>query len=388
VVTSASHESGNALNSVDVAIVGGGLLGTATAHFASSAGLSVALFERSDLASGASGAAFGGVSVSIYSYASPRVPAAYIALSKASLELYGSLQEELGEPMDFVRPGSLDPFLDPAEEPARAERVVSLREAGIDVEIVRGEELHEIEPAISAAIPGASYSPTDGHVTPPNAVLAFAGEARRNGAAIHTGVDVHGVLVEGNRVTGLRTSNGDIACGWVVIAAGTATAKLAATAGVDVPLHVSRGQMFVTERLPHLVSTYLHTIKQTPSGTIVIGATREPGEDVPLVTADGTASMLAEAAELVPALRGVRLLRSWAGIRPVPPDGYPILGPTGVDGLLVAVMHRGVTLAPVVGRTLTELMTVGTPTLDIDDYRLSRFHDVPGPAESAVPSNF
>ncbi|HEY4346784.1 MAG TPA: FAD-binding oxidoreductase, partial [Gaiellaceae bacterium] len=143
-----------------------------------------------------------------------------------------------------------------------------------------------------------------------------------------------------------------------------------------------------TERLPHLVSTYLHTIKQTPSGTIVIGATREPGEDVPLVTADGTASMLAEAAELVPALRGVRLLRSWAGIRPVPPDGYPILGPTGVDGLLVAVMHRGVTLAPVVGRTLTELMTVGTPTLDIDDYRLSRFHDVPGPAESAVPSNF
>ena len=91
----------------DLCIIGGGLLGTATAYFAARAGLKVILLEEKELASGASGAAFGGVSVGIYSYSSARVPASYVAISKASLELYSRLQEELGPPLDFYSPAAL-----------------------------------------------------------------------------------------------------------------------------------------------------------------------------------------------------------------------------------------------------------------------------------------
>src|SRR5688572_7349424 len=111
------------MRTTDVCIVGGGLLGTATALYAARRGLSVLLLESRDLASGASGAAFGGVSVGIYSFSEARVPDAYVALSKASLRLYGELQEELGAPMDLTSPGSLDPFYDERDLPSRRARV-------------------------------------------------------------------------------------------------------------------------------------------------------------------------------------------------------------------------------------------------------------------------
>ena len=98
------------MSPVDVCIIGGGLLGTATAYFGARAGLKILVLEERDLASGASGAAFGGVSVGIYSYSSARVPTPYVELSKASVALYHRLQEELGPPMDFLVDGSLDPF--------------------------------------------------------------------------------------------------------------------------------------------------------------------------------------------------------------------------------------------------------------------------------------
>src|ERR1700687_5369203 len=102
------------MRAADVCIVGGGLLGTATAYYAARAGLEVVLLEEHELASGASGAAFGGVSIGIYSYSSARVPPAYVELSKASLALYREVQDAIGEPLDLDTPGSIDPFNDEA----------------------------------------------------------------------------------------------------------------------------------------------------------------------------------------------------------------------------------------------------------------------------------
>jgi sarcosine oxidase subunit beta len=358
----------------DVCIIGGGLLGTATAYYAAAAGLKTLVLEARDLASGASGAAFGGVSVGIYSYSSARVPSAYVELSKSSLALYHRCQEELGPRLDFKVNGSLDPFYDTDGLERARERAAGLVECGVPCRVVMRDELRELEPALSDAVLGATYCPIDGHVTPMAMVCALAKGARRHGAEIRTHTPVDAILVKGGRATGVRTATETISAGWVVDTAGLNAAALAATAGVSVPVSYSRGQMFVSERLPPLLNTYVHNIKQTAAGTIVFGATREAGVTDVGTTAAGTREVLAWAVRLVPALAEARLIRSWAGIRPVPPDGYPIIGPVdGVDRLLVSVMHRGVSLAPAIGEIMTQLITQGRTTHDIEPYLLSRF---------------
>jgi glycine/D-amino acid oxidase-like deaminating enzyme len=362
------------VQTADICIIGGGLLGTATAYYAVSAGLKVILLEERELASGASGAAFGGVSIGIYSYSSARVPPSYVELSKASLALYERAQEEIGAPLDLDAPGSIDPFY--SEEGTRRgrERAQGLKDCGVPCELIDSKQIKDIEPAVSEAAVSAIYCPVDAHVTPLCVVWAFAKAARRLGADIRTNVRVDALLRRGDRVVGVVSSDGEIFAGTVVNVAGLGASRLTDGIGLRVPVDASRGQMFVTERIPPLLRTYVHNIKQTPAGTIVLGATRENGFTETATTLDGTREILEWAVKLIPALANVRLLRSWAGIRPVPPDGYPIIGKVdGIEGLLLAVMHRGVTLAPVVGSILADLAALGTTEHDINPYRLARF---------------
>jgi sarcosine oxidase subunit beta len=358
----------------DLCIIGGGLLGTSTAFFAARSGLKVGLLEERDLAAGASGAAFGGVSVGIYGYSEATVPPAYVALSKASLALYHELQDELGPPLDLDAPGSIDPFYTEEGLARGRERVTGLQACDVDCELLDRKQIREIEPAISDVITGAIYCPVDAHVTPPCVVGAFAKAARQLGAHIETGARVLSLTKQGDRVTGLRASTGNISAGWIVNTAGIGASQLASTVSVNLPLACSRGQMFVTERVPPLLRTYVHNIKQTAVGTIVIGATRENGLTDTATTVQGAKEVLSWAVRLIPALAQVNLLRSWAGIRPVPQDGYPIIGPVeGLDRLLIAVMHRGVTLAPVIGEILVDLITQGQTRHEIKPFLLSRF---------------
>lgn len=362
------------MRTADLCIIGGGLLGATTAYYAAKTGQKVILLEENELASGASGAAFGGVSIGIYSYASARVPLSYVELSKASLALYREAQEEIGPPLDLDAPGSIDPFY--SEEGTRRgqERARGLQECGVPCELLDYKQIKEIEPAVSEIAVSAIYCPVDAHVTPLCVVWAFAKAARRLGADIRTNVRVDSLITRGDRVIGVMSSQGEIYADMIVNTAGLGTSRLTDGIGLHVPVDASRGQMFVTERIPALLRTYVHNIKQTPSGTIVLGATRENGISDTATTLEGTREILDWAVRLIPALAKVKLLRSWAGIRPVPPDGYPIIGkPDGVEGLLLAVMHRGVTLAPVVGSILADLAVHGKTSHDIDPYRLSRF---------------
>jgi glycine/D-amino acid oxidase-like deaminating enzyme len=145
--------------------------------------------------------------------------------------------------------------------------------------------------------------------------------------------------------------------------------------------------MLVTERIPRLLRTSLHNMQQTAAGTIVIGVTREPEAEDALSTPTGMRDILHTAVRLIPALAGVRVLRAWAGVRIVPAGGYPVFGPVeGVEGLLVCVMHRGITLGPVVGRILADLAATGRTDWDLSPYAVSRFDDAP--AEADVPETF
>lgn len=363
------------MRTADVCVIGGGLIGTATAYYAARAGLKVVLIEERELASGTSGVAFGGVSLAIYSYASATVPSTYVELSKASLSLYQRAQQEIGPPLDLDAPGSIDPFYNEEDSARGLERARGLQACGVPVEFIEYKQIKEIEPAVAPIAINAIYCPIDAHVTPMGVVWAFTKAARQMGAEFLTNTPATSLISRGTRVVGVKTSAGEIFADNVVCAAGSGIPALTAGIGVQVPLDLARGQMFVTERIPPLLRTYVHNIKQTPAGTIVFGTTREPGvKNTTVTSVEGTHKMLKWAASLVPALANVKLLRSWAGLRLLPPDGYPIIGrPDGVEGLVLAVLHRGVTLAPVVGKIVADLVTEGKTPHDISPYRLSRF---------------
>ena len=364
----------------DVCVVGGGIVGVATAYYAAKRGLSVVLLEQRELASGPSGAAFGGVSAHIYSYADVRVPAPYAKLSLASIELYRQLQEDVGPPLDFAPVGQIDPYFDDGDRASREERVRSLQAAGVPVELLSGDELREIEPALSEEVAGGTHCPVDGMVSPQCAVRAFADGARAYGADVRTGVAVTSVLVRHGRAVGVRTSSGDIAADNVVLAAGAATPALLDQLRVDLPLNFSKGQIFVTERRPRLLSTCLHHIKQTSAGTFVIGITREvfatSAQRIPSLgtSPGGFREVMRSAVRTIPSLAPVRILRSWAGEIVIPADGYPVLGRLeGVEGVSVGVGNRGIATGPALGEILAELAADGRTDEDISSFAPGRF---------------
>lgn len=281
------------MRTADVCVVGGGLLGTATAYYAAKAGLNVVLVEAGELASGTSGVAFGGVSLAIYSYASARVPRSYVELSKASLSLYQRAQQEIGAPLDLDAPGSIDPFYNDEDSSRGLERCRGLQECGVQCEFIDYKQIKEIEPAVGPIAINAIYCPTDAHVTPMGVVWAFAKAARQMGAEILTNTRAEFLISRGQRVIGVMTSAGEISADNIVCASGSGVPALAAGLGLQVPLDLARGQMFVTERIPALLRTYVHNIKQTPAGTIVFGTTREPSvKDTTATSVEGTRKML------------------------------------------------------------------------------------------------
>lgn len=362
----------------DLCVVGGGLLGTAVAYHAARDGLEVVLVEERELAAGSSGAAFGGVSAMIFSHADIVVPEHYVAISLAAMDLYAELAAEYDPPLDYDVVGQIDLWFDPAERPFVRERVEGLNALGVDVRLLDGDELREVEPALSKEVFAGTWAPNDGMVTPPSAVWAMAEGARRHGADIRVGVRAERIDVVGGRAAGVVTSHGTISAGAVVVCGGAGTRALAETVGLDVPLTFARGQLFVSERIPPLMRTSLHNIKQTRSGTIVYGITRESFTRVPEASTEttvaGALELTSHATRTLPALRSVRLLRCWAGVIVTPADGYPILGPVeGVEGLYVGVMNRGATLGPVIGRILADLVQTGSTPFDISAYDPSRF---------------
>jgi len=358
----------------DTVVVGGGVVGCATAYYAARAGLRVVLLERGDLASEASGVNPGVVSLAT------KAPGRASSLALASRALFDELERDL-RPFALVRGGSLVVFEDAAEEAYARDHCARLGAAGIDLEIVDGAQARRIQPILSPDVCGAISSPTDLIVDPRALTEALADAARGAGADIRLRESALGLVQDDDRIVGVRTPTGSIAARWIVNAAGLGAAKLGSAAGIRHPVAPRKGQlMSVTEvrgvapvrvtsvrELMHKHATHAASsaigIGLTPKGggTVILGGTTEDvGLDAtvePLVTA----GIALAAVRLFPSLGSARPIAAWCGFRPYAAGG-PLLGPEpGHPGYLVAAGHGGdgVALAPVSGAYLAAVMTRG-----------------------------
>lgn len=353
----------------DVVVVGGGVRGTSIAYFLARAGVRVTLLEKGALASGASGANVGLVNVS------GKTPEHYTAFSLASADMYPAMLAELDAEVDYQREGYLQVALTETEAAAlRAHAERQSRVPGVRVEVLDARAARELEPALSPRLAAATFCAQDGNVDPMKLTVALARAARRHGADVLCHREVTGIRRAGQRITAVVTQEGEIATGCVVDAAGVLVPAVARMVGVEVPILPQRGQIFQTETVGPLLRRPVHALRQFRSGSVMIGTTNEFVGFDRRVTYEASLAILGRAARIVPALARIRLVRAWAGLRPMSPDGQPIYGPvSGVSGFYVAVGHSGVTLAAVTGQVFLDLVTKGKTELPIEPYGLDRF---------------
>lgn len=366
----------------DVIIVGAGVVGAACAYYATRAGLDVTVLDRGPVAGGTTGAGEGNVLVS------DKEPGPELDLAVLSSRLWRELARLGG--FEYEAKGGLVV----AETPETFERLVALAAAqNLPHEAVPAAGLRALEPHLAAGLAGGVRYPQDAQVQP---MLAAARLLRAAAPEVRLGVTVTGFIRSAGRITGVRTSEGDLRAGAVVNAAGTWGGELAARAGVTLPVLPRRGFILVTEPLPeplirHKVYTAAYVtgvasdsagletsavVEGTPAGTVLIGASRERVGFDRTTSLPVLSRLAAQAVALFPALAAVRAIRSYCGFRPYCPDHLPVIGADPrAPGLYHACGHEGagIGLAPATGHLLAQALTGGPPDLDLHPFRPDRF---------------
>jgi sarcosine oxidase subunit beta len=374
-------------------VIGSGVIGASVAYHLSKRERSVLVLEKGGLVSGTSGACDGLV------YLQSKRPGAHLKLAMESRKRFDSLQQELGLDIEFRSHGGLVVVETQEELEAMRLFVDDRKKTGLPVELLDAKEARDLEPALSESVLAGTYSPLDGQVNPIALTLAYLKGAKSNGARICAFTTVTGLKWENRRVAAVETSRGQVATGTVVNAAGVLAPDIGRMIGVDIPIRPRRGQLLVTEAVAPLLSRGLLSakylaakynpslaetgelgisIEQTRSGGFLLGSTREfVGFDTK-TTGDALKRIARQTSRILPVLRGLRIVRSFAGLRPSTPDGLPILGPVpDAQGVFMAAGHEGdgIALSPVTGRILAEWILDGSPTVDASSFALERFKE-------------
>ncbi len=359
-------------------IIGGGIIGCASAFYLSKAGIRCVVLERAQVAAEASSGA-GGLLTTL---AHADEAGAYFDLKRMGRALYDGLAQELLERTDIdieFRPlGHLVPALAEAEAERIRARVAWQAARGLPAEWLPARDARELEPGLPPAALGAGWFREDHHVNNTAVTQALAGAAVRMGAEVRTGVTVTDFLTEGRRVAGVRTGEGRVEAGTVVLAAGAWSCHFEKAAGVPVPVVPAKGQIVVA-RLPapalrHVVYGEVYVIPRA-SGEHILGSTVEYVGYDKRVTVEGLAGILGQATTLVPALREAEMAASWGCLRPATPDALPMIGPLpGRPGLLFATGHfrNGILLGPITGQIIAELVATGRSRVPIQPFRPDR----------------
>jgi glycine oxidase len=364
------------VKAVDVAIVGGGVVGAACARAAARGGLEVAIFEPGPDPAAASPASAGMLAAQIEA-----ADDALVALAVRARDLYEplapALQDSTGIDIGFWRSGIAAVAFDEPTAIHLKEEVARQRQAGLRCDWLEGEDVHERWTGAAPDCRGALFAPEDGAVDPQALTRACLADARRLGATLHP-EKVEGLALAEHRITGVVTAQGTTPAAHAVIAAGVWSPPLH---GLPRPLPVEplRGQMAATawpDGTPPTILYHEHGYVLARGGDALLGTTMERAGYDARVTNDGLAQIFRGAVRLLPSLLTQPVKRMWAGLRPATPDGRPVVGrDPEVQGLWYATGHgrNGVLLAALTGEIIADLLTKGEADVEIGAFRVDRF---------------
>jgi glycine/D-amino acid oxidase-like deaminating enzyme len=356
-----------------VVIAGGGIIGASIAYHLARRGAQVTLLEKLRPASGATEKSFAWLNATF-----SKQPRSYFNLNLLGMHGWRRLERELGGELPIQWGGSLEWYPEGSEAEELRGGLRRHQGWGYATHFVDEAEFHRLLPNVT---PGpmavASFSEQEGTLDPVRAVNVLLAAAKEFGAAVQYPCEVTGIDIAGGKVRAVDTTCGKIPAEVLVLAAGVDTPRLAAKARIQVPLKDSPGVFAHTAPQPRLIERVAlasrAVIKQGPDARIVTGTNFAGTEGTDASTSLGE-RLLQEAARYLPAMKGMALDNITLGWRVMPKDEYPIVGFAGpCPNLYMAVMHSGVTLAPLVGQLASVEILDGASVDLLAPYRLSRF---------------
>lgn len=361
----------------DVAVVGGGLVGAATAYGLARLGSRVVVLDEGDMAVRASRANFALVWVQSKGLGMPE----YAGWTVASAQKWPTLAEELKREVKLdvhlQQPGGFHIALSEEELEKRANTLKRFHnQAGVTqypTEMMRRDEVAKYLPDIGPEVVGGSYCPLDGHVNSLKLFRALHGAMAARGTTYLPGHAVSSITRDGSA---FRVAAGGrvVTAGKVVLAAGNANRHLAPMVGLKAPMRPERGQIVVTERVKPFLKYPVVTIRQTDEGTVMLGDSKEEGTDPAGLNLGISAVIASRAVRTFPLLAKLNVIRSWRGIRVMPEDGFPIYDQSETQpGAFVVTCHSGVTLAAGHALTLAPMIHAGRLDATLGAFSSRRF---------------
>ena len=368
------------MESADVVIAGGGIMGCALAYQLAKRNVDVIVLERETLGSQSTGKCAGGVRQQFSMEANVR-------LQRMSVRMFESFEEETGHPADFRQIGYLFVLTLPQHIEDFRRNVEMWHGVGLaEARWVDPSEAARMVPVLNVEdVLGCTFCPSDGIASPADVTSGYASAARRLGARLKEGVEVVGVDIAGGRVQGVRTSAGDIATRLLFNCAGVWSASIGRMAGLEIPVLPYRRHIAVTgtfEAVPRSnpmtvdfqTSLYFH-----PEGDgVLIGMSdrSEPPGFTTDVSWEFLEKMFAQAERRAPALAAAGIKTAWAGLYETTPDHQAILGPVPeVEGFWCAAgfSGHGFMQAPAAAMLLTQLLLDQRSEIDISPFAFTRF---------------
>lgn len=366
------------MKSYDAIVAGGGLIGCAIALELAQSDLRVALFDSRQPGLEASWASAGILSPA------PESPAmiATVEIGKASLALYPAFIEQVEELSGFAtgfrEKGTITALLSRHAREELSTIIALNRGLGLKAEALSAREARELEPALTEDLAAAVLRPDEASVDNRLLAKALLEAAKRSGVEIHAGAAVQAVWREGSQCRGVKVGGENISAKYTIVAAGAFSSRIAG-AEEYAPVSPAKGQMVSlrceSARIERVLWSERIYLVPRSDGRILCGATVEHVGFDKTVTASGVHANLDGAIELAPLLATASIEETWSGLRPDTPDHLPILGPTDVDGLLIATGHyrSGVLLTPITAKLIGEFIAQKNPAVDWEKFGPLRF---------------
>jgi len=410
----------------DILIIGGGIIGVTTAYFLTRGGLKVTVVEKGDICTGSS---YGNAGLIPPTHSSPlpgpgmltqglkwmlspespfyikprlevdllrwlwhfqahsNIKAHYRAIpllrdmQRASLHLFRDLIEQEKIDCHFEQVGGISLFKTERSFAHGQDQVKEMGGFGLDMEVLDGDTVRELEPIVRPDIVGGIYSQEDAHLDPTLFVNGLAGVAEANGATLLTHTEVLGFETSGARVTTVHTTQDTLHPKQVILAAGAWSTHIAKQLGIKFLMQPAKGYSITIKEPVRMPKRHLFLgstkVAVTPMGSHLrfAGTLELTGLDLSINQRRVNAIMRAGESYLIDAVSS-ESPEIWSGLRPCSPDDLPYIGRSRViNNLVVAAGHGtlGVSMGPVTGKLVAQIVCEEQPDLDLTAFSVDRF---------------